>query len=176
MFKGIAPKEAVPIAIEMLEKARDNAPKKKLFGIGVCVHGLVESAEGVMVFAPNLGWKNVHIVDILHTEFGIPVFVENDVQAMTLAENMCGFAKNISDYVYLYIGNCIGGGIMLQNELYKGYGGFAGEFGHTTILPDGPICTCGNKGCLQALASEGVVVSNYASQKIQKKTLILMKF
>jgi predicted NBD/HSP70 family sugar kinase len=163
--KDIHSKEAMQIAIEMLEKAQNNAPQKKLTGIGVCVHGLVHSDEGVLIFAPNLGWENVHIVDVLHTKFKIPIFVENDVQAMTLAENGCGLAKNISDFVYLYIGSGIGGGIMLHNELYKGYGGFAGEFGHTTIMPDGPECTCGNKGCLQSLASESAVIANYSKAK-----------
>jgi predicted transcriptional regulator len=106
--KNIQLKEAMQIAIEMLEKAQNNAPQKKLTGIGVCVHGLVHSEEGILVFAPNLGWENVHIVDVLHTEFKIPVFVENDVQAMTLAENGCGFAKNISDYVYLVLQGNLG--------------------------------------------------------------------
>lgn len=133
----------------------------KLSGIGVCVHGLVKSEEGLSVFAPNLGWENVRIGDVFSEAFHIPVVVENDVRAMTLAENWCGFARNYNDYVYLYIGPGIGGSIVIGNELYKGAGGFAGEFGHATVEPDGPLCSCGNRGCLQAMASETTVLANY---------------
>ena len=67
--------------------------------------------------------------------------------------------------VSLYIGAGIGGSVVINNELYKGYGEFAGEFGHTTIVPDGPLCSCGNRGCLQALASEYTMVNDYIRDK-----------
>ncbi|MDR3551586.1 MAG: ROK family transcriptional regulator [Clostridia bacterium] len=164
--RGIRPDEAIRLVIELLYKAQAFVPVgKKMVGIGICVHGLVQIEEGVMLFAPNLGWENVRIGDLIQTEFNLPVYVENDVRAMALAESWCGLARNAVDFVYLYIGTGIGGSIMFNNELYKGYGGFAGEFGHSTIEPDGPLCTCGNRGCLQAYASENTVFKNYCARK-----------
>jgi predicted NBD/HSP70 family sugar kinase len=137
----------------------------KLSGIGICIHGLVKSEDGLLVFGPNLAWENVRIGDTFENEFHVSVIVENDVRAMTLAENWCGVARGIDDYVCLYIGPGIGGSIVIGGELYRGCGGFAGEFGHNTIKPDGPLCTCGNRGCLQAVASESTVLSNFLIRK-----------
>lgn len=161
---GISHDEALRLACGLLHAALEETGLKTA-GIGVCVHGLVRSEEGLSVYAPNLGWENVRVGDTLAQEFGLPVYVENDVRAMTLAENWCGIARNVKDYVYLYIGPGIGGSIVLDGDLYKGAGGFAGEFGHTTVKPDGPLCTCGNRGCLQAMASETTLLQNFQIRK-----------
>lgn len=165
LSRGVSPEEAMTASMEMIRRAKTELAPKKVAGIGVCVHGLVKSEEGVAVYAPNLGWENVAVGETLQKEFGVPVYVENDVRAMTLAESWCGLARNVSDYVYLYIGAGIGGSIVMNNELYKGHGSYAGEFGHTTLEPDGPLCTCGNRGCLQALASEYTMLKNYHKRK-----------
>lgn len=162
--KGVGHAQVLEQAIRLIRKSIAARGIAAVAGIGVCVHGLVRTEEGLSVFAPNLGWENVRIGDILSNEFNVRVLVENDVRAMTLAENWCGYAKSVNDYVYLYIGPGIGGSIVFNNELYKGYGGFAGEFGHNTIKPDGPLCTCGNRGCLQALASETTVLNRFLSR------------
>jgi predicted NBD/HSP70 family sugar kinase len=160
-FKGrIDPETAMDRVGQMLETVIGQS-ELPVTGIGVCVHGLVNSEEGISVFAPNLRWEHIPVGPILQERFHLPVYVENDVRAMTLAENWCGIARNVKDYVYLYIGPGIGGSIVLNNEIYKGSTGFAGEFGHSTIEPDGPLCTCGNHGCLQAFASEDTVLNNY---------------
>ena len=160
-FKGrIDPETAMDRVGRMLETVIGQS-ELPVTGIGVCVHGLVNSEEGISVFAPNLRWEHIPVGPILQERFHLPVYVENDVRAMTLAENWCGIARNVKDYVYLYIGPGIGGSIVLNNEIYKGSTGFAGEFGHSTIEPDGPLCTCGNHGCLQAFASEDTVLNNY---------------
>lgn len=160
-IKGLSPDEVVSVGMELLEKAKKKASVSELSGIGICTHGLVRSDEGVMVFAPNLKWSNVKIGDMFAEASGLPVFVENDVRAMALAESWCGIACGVKDYIYLYVGPGIGGSIISNNELFKGKGGFAGEFGHTTLEPDGPLCSCGNRGCLQALASETATVERY---------------
>lgn len=159
------PEKAAENALLLLEKAKKAANIDELAGIGVCTHGLVRSSDGVMVFAPNLGWSNVKIRDMLEKASGLPVYVENDVRSMALAESWCGLACGVKDYVYLYIGPGIGGSIVSNNELYSGNGGFAGEFGHTTVEPNGPLCSCGNRGCLQAVASETAVLKNYIAAK-----------
>lgn len=167
--RGVRHTQALEQAIGLIRQGIGESGVPGISGIGVCVHGLVRSEDDLLVFAPNLGWENVRIGDVLESEFDVPVVVENDVRAMTLAESWCGFARNVRDYVYLYIGPGIGGSIVLDNELYKGTGGFAGEFGHNTIDPEGPLCTCGNRGCLQAMASETTLLENYIRQRRQKK-------
>jgi predicted NBD/HSP70 family sugar kinase len=162
---GTSDAKALEQAIVLIKKAIVCSKVGSISGIGVCLHGLVKSEEGLLVFAPNLGWENVRVGDTLANEFNLPVVVENDVRAMTVAESWCGLARNVRNYVYLYIGPGIGGSIVLNGELYKGDGGFAGEFGHNTIMPDGPLCSCGNRGCLQAIASETVILSNFISRK-----------
>lgn len=166
---NITPERAVDLAIALLDKARTAAGIAKLSGIGICTHGLVRSEDGVIVFAPNLGWSDIKIGEMFEKASGLPVYVENDVRAMALAESWCGIACGVKDYTYLYIGPGVGGSIINNNELYLGPGGFAGEFGHSTVVPDGPICTCKNRGCLQAVASETAVFNNYKNRKQQKR-------
>lgn len=160
-IKGACPEDAVKLGMKLLEKAKKKASVSALAGIGVCTHGLVRSDDGLLVFAPNLKWSNVKIGDMFAKASGLPVFVENDVRTMALAENWCGIACGVKDYIYLYIGPGIGGSIISNNGLFKGIGGFAGEFGHTTLEPNGPLCSCGNHGCLQALASETATLERF---------------
>lgn len=132
---------------------------KKILGIGIGAHGLVKSREGVSIYAPNLGWENVPIKDELEKELNIPVFLDNDVRTMTLGENWFGVAKDVSNFIFVYVGYGIGGSIVIDNQLYRGINEGAGEIGHTTIERNGPKCSCGNYGCLQALASEQAIVN-----------------
>jgi Transcriptional regulator/sugar kinase len=168
-IEGLSPDETVALGLQLLEKAKRKAGVEAISGVGICTHGLVRSEEGLLVFAPNLGWSNVPLGDMVHEACGLPVYVENDVRAMALAESWCGLAFGVKDYIYLYIGPGIGGSIVSDNEIYKGPSGFAGEFGHETIDPEGPVCSCGNRGCLQALASETAVFNHYAARKKEQK-------
>lgn len=157
---GLTPEEALS---KVVEAVRDTMVQsdKRIIGIGVGVHGLVRRDEGIAVRSPNLGWENVRIRDLLESEFQLPVMVDNDVHAMTIGERLAGMARSSENFLLLYVGSGIGGSIVMGNQLYAGATGVAGEFGHTTILPDGPLCSCGNRGCLQALASEGAITEAY---------------
>lgn len=166
---AISQSDALDRLLHLISQAREQWSSSKIVGIGVCCDGLVASKEGLLVFSPNLGWENVRIGELLSNRFRLPVFVENDVQAMTLSESWCGIAQNVKDYVYLYIGPGIGGSVVINGELFKGGSGFAGEFGHNTIVPDGPLCPCGNSGCLQALASEQTMLRNFIEKKNDTK-------
>lgn len=163
--KSASPEDVVAIGLRLLESAMKEAEVEKLSGIGVCTHGLVRADEGILVFAPNLGWSDVALGEMIKSATGLPVAVENDVRAMALAESWCGIARGVKDYVYLYIGTGIGGSIVNDSELYKGQRGFAGEFGHMTIEPNGPLCSCGSHGCLQTLASETAILKRYAERR-----------
>ncbi|MEG6567526.1 ROK family transcriptional regulator [Thermoanaerobacterium saccharolyticum] len=134
--------------------------KKEIAGIGIVVRGPVKSSEGISVFSPNIGWRNVPIKDMVEREFGIPTFVENDVRAMALGEFYNGIAKNVGNVVFLKVGHGIGSTIILDGKIYRGINDMAGEIGHTTIDVAGPKCSCGNYGCFEALASEKALVNN----------------
>lgn len=127
--------------------------KRKILGLTVGLHGLVNSSDGVSVFAPNLEWENVDIAKILKPKVNVPIFTDNDVRLMTLGEMWFGNAKNVKDMFYMYIGKGIGGTLVINGELYRGFGSGAGEIGHCIVKKDGPVCFCGNNGCLQTAAN-----------------------
>lgn len=132
---------------------------QEIAALGVAVHGLVDAEKGISLFAPNLGWRRVPVRQILEERLGLPVFVENDVRLMTLSELWYGVARELSDFVFVYAGVGLGGALVLDGKLYRGSGQGAGEIGHTTIDANGPLCSCGNRGCLQALAGEGALLA-----------------
>lgn len=134
--------------------------KTDILGIGVVVHGPVQSKEGISLFAPNLGWRNVPIKYIVEEKIGLPTFVENDVRAMAIGEFYFGSASDIENMVFLKVGYGIGSAIFIDGKLYRGCGDSAGEIGHTTIDVGGPLCSCGNYGCLEAVASENALVKS----------------
>ena len=122
--------------------------------IGVAVGGPLDSAAGVVYSPPNLpGWDGVGVKAFLEGEFGLPTYVENDANAGALAERAFGAARDCDNVVYLTLGTGIGGGIIVEGKLFRGTTDDAGELGHATIVPDGPECLCGKRGCLEALVA-----------------------
>ncbi len=122
--------------------------------IGVAVGGPLDSKAGVVYSPPNLpGWDAVPVKAFLEEAFSLPTFVENDANAGALAEHRFGAGRGTRNLVYLTLGTGIGGGIIVAGRLYRGTTDDAGEIGHTTILPDGPPCLCGKRGCLEALVA-----------------------
>jgi len=132
--------------------------KGKVKAIGIGAPGPIIYEKGIVIGAPNLpGWKKVHIKDILEQEFKLPVFVDNDANCAALAELKFGAAKKCKHVIYMTISTGIGGGIIIDRKVYRGAIGSAGEFGHMIIMPNGPKCSCGNYGCLEALASGSAI-------------------
>jgi glucokinase len=127
-------------------------------GVGaICIAcaGGVDAGRGVVVTpSPNMpGWTDIPLRDILGERFGVNVFVVNDASAAALGEHTYGAGRGADDMVLFTVGTGIGGGIIIDGELYLGARGGAGEFGHMTVAADGPACPCGNTGCLEMLAS-----------------------
>lgn len=125
---------------------------------GMGVPGLVDVSTGVTRFLPNLPtqWRDVSVADQLQADLGCPVYLLNDVRTATLGELEFGHGRAAHDRLtmaFFSIGTGIGGGIVVEGKLRLGPLGAAGELGHQTLLPDGPRCGCGNRGCLEALAS-----------------------
>jgi len=122
--------------------------------IGMLAPGPLDPFNGVVMGAPNLpGWDRVPVRDILSGRFELPVYVGNDANLAGLGEHRFGAGRGVDDMIYITISTGIGGGIVLGGKLFVGSKGLAGEIGHMVVQPGGPLCGCGNRGCLEALAS-----------------------
>jgi len=139
-------------------------PHPAVAAVGVGVPGMVDTERGIVRIAPNLFWKEVPCAKLLGRSLHIPVVVVNDVQAGTLAVQRLGAGRKLRDFVCMFIGTGIGGGLVLRGESYRGAGGMGGEVGHMVVVArDGPRCGCGNRGCLEAVASRGAIVRRVIS-------------
>ncbi len=141
--------QAEALVREAVQQAEESS--RRVLGIGLGVPGLVDHETGTLLFAPNLGWKDVPLREMWGAAFGVPVIVENEANAAALGERMLGAAKQNDHFIYLSAGVGLGGGLVIDGKLYGGVGGFAGEIGHMTLVPDGPQCNCGNRGCWETL-------------------------
>ncbi|WP_125988619.1 ROK family transcriptional regulator [Halocella sp. SP3-1] len=130
----------------------------RVTGIGIGMHGLVDYARGISIFPPAFGWRDIPVADMIKKEFDLPVIIENNVRALTLAENWFGMAKDLNNFICLKVGSGIGSGIFTDGKLYRGASNSAGEIGHTMVDEDGPLCSCGNYGCLESMASTPAIV------------------
>jgi glucokinase len=128
-------------------------PWARVRAVSVGAPGAVDSEHGIVYKAPNLGWENVRLARRLESLLSIPVFVENDVNAGTMAEFMLGAGKGSRDMIGIFVGTGIGGGLVFGGRLHEGYRGAAGEIGHMVMERNGPRCGCGKRGCVEALAS-----------------------
>ncbi len=131
-----------------------NLDRDGITGIGVGCPGLTDTRTGIVRFAPNLkGWTNVELGAHLARKFSVGVAVENDANAAAWGEYWAGAAKGVSSIVLLTLGTGIGGGIILNGEIWHGFTDTAAEIGHMVIQADGEPCACGGRGCLEAYAS-----------------------
>lgn len=140
---------AIRAAIEELLQQAGGRP---LAGIGLGIPGLLDRERGVALLSSNLGWRGVPVLPEF-AGYGLPVAVDNDVRCHTLGELYFGAGRGCTDFALLTLGTGIGSGLVLGGRLYRGAGGMAGEIGHVTVEPGGPLCSCGKRGCLEALAS-----------------------
>ncbi|MBO5742882.1 MAG: ROK family protein [Clostridia bacterium] len=160
--------------IDFILKSFDEFKKSnstRVIGMGVGIHGVVDSEAGVSVYAPNLNWHNVNIKELIEEKISIPVMVANDVRLMAMAEMWFGNSKNADDFAFLYVGKGVGGAIVIDKKLFRGANDAAGEIGHSVIDPEGPLCECGKKGCLQAFTSEDAMLKNMKANLSKTKHL-----
>jgi glucokinase len=126
----------------------------ELAAVGICSPGPCDIDAGVIRSAPNLpGWRDVPVCRYLEERLGVPSRLENDANAAALGEHVYGAGRGCRHLIYITVSTGIGGGLIIDGRLYRGATGLAGELGHMTIDPDGSLCGCGNRGCLEALAS-----------------------
>ena len=139
----------------------------QISAVGVAAPGPIDARSGIVTTPPNLpGWKDMPLRQLIQDELGLPTALENDANAAALAEHRFGAGRGTKHMIYVTASTGIGGGFILNGELYNGATGGAGEIGHMTILPQGPHCGCGNRGCLEALAS-GRAIAREARERVK---------
>jgi N-acetylglucosamine repressor len=128
--------------------------KKQLLGVGVGLAGIIDAEDGILRQSPIYGWDNVPLRDMLQSKLRIPVYIENDVNTLTLTERWFGHGQGVDNFLTVTVGRGVGLGIVTNGQFYRGQNGGAGEFGHITINPQGPLCACGKHGCLEAYVGD----------------------
>ena len=143
--------------------------QKSISAIGVSCGGPLDTKTGIVYSPPNLpGWDALPLKAKLESEFQVPVTIENDANASALAEYRFGGGRGYTAVLYMTMSTGIGGGIVINGQIYHGANDSAGEVGHQILLPDGPRCGCGKRGCLEALCS-GPAIARRAQTAIQKR-------
>ena len=151
---------AVAAAVELAQEVCTEAgfPRDRLQAVGATLPGLVDSASGRVALAPNLGWSDVPVREMLATTFGVPVVVNNVTNAGVMAEARVGAARGVRSFVWVHVGPGVGAGIMIDGHVFSGTRGFSGEIGHCTVVDAGPQCVCGMRGCLEEFVSDRAIV------------------
>ncbi|MGH7889530.1 MAG: ROK family protein, partial [Thermodesulfobacteriota bacterium] len=127
----------------------------KIAGVGIGIPGIIDSQKGILTQAPNIcNVDDYPLREVLMDKIGeeIPVFIENDANCAAIGEWWIGAGRDVKSLIILTLGTGVGGGMILDGELWSGADGMAGEIGHITIYPDGAKCNCGNSGCLESYA------------------------
>jgi glucokinase len=146
--------------ISMISDAvRELAGRNEVEAVGVGAAGFIDESRSTVLFAPNLAWRNEPVARQVEDRTGLPVVVENDANAAAWAEATLGAGRGHPHVIVITIGTGIGGGIVINGELYRGRWGIAGEPGHYRVVPDGRLCGCGNRGCWEQYASGSALVA-----------------
>ena len=156
------------------------AGKKKgyrFLGLGLATPGTVDLKEGVLIFAPNLHWKNVPFRKIFSERTKLKVIIDNDANAATVGEHLFGSARLTRDFIFVFAGVGIGGGLFLNGKLYRGKNGYAGEIGHFPIMANQSqtVCHCGNRGCWETFANQYSIIQRVQARLEVKRNSILPK-
>lgn len=136
----------------------------EMVAVGAGLVGLIDAERCVVKRAPGLGWEGVSLREALVAALGRPVTIENNVRAMAVGEALLGRGRGWSDFALVYVGTGLGAGLILNGATYRGAHGGAGELGHITVEPDGELCSCGNRGCLETVAAEPAIVRRARAQ------------
>jgi glucokinase len=172
---SIRPRELIREISSLVKKAAGTAgyKLKAVEAVSIGAPGPVDVRRGIVREAANLGWKNVPLASDLEALLGIPVVVDNDVNVGVVGEHALGAGNKAAELVGIFVGTGIGGGIISGGKLFEGRNGWAGEVGHTVVLPDGPVCSCGRRGHVEALASRlAMERAVFAAIKAGRKSVI----
>jgi len=164
-------KDAQDIISAMIDVIKDFATQsdRKIKACGVAVAGQVDITSKEIICAPNLGWRSLPLAKLIENPTGLKVILINDVRAALLGELHYGAAKGASDSVCIFVGTGIGGGIISCGNILVGSNNAAGEIGHMVVDVNGPQCSCGNRGCLEAIAS-GWAIAKAVKKQVQQNS------
>ncbi len=166
---------------KLMDIKLDLAKKKmNILGIGITLSGIIDYTKNYLVNSSLLGWYDVDVKSKIESIFNIDVVIENDVNCFTQYHNDRGLGKDMSNFICVTVGEGIGSGIIINSELYRGYFGGAGEFGHQILHPEGRQCYCGQKGCLEMYTRDDILVTlineeldtKYSYEEIFDKKLV----
>jgi glucokinase-like ROK family protein len=136
---------------------QSHLPLAAIKGIGMAHSGVIDSQRGIVLCLPRPGqmtqWRNIPLREMVKNEFRVPSALDDSARMMALAEKHFGLGQDVSDFLFVEVGMGIGAALFMDGKLYRGPGGTAGELGHMTVDENGPLCSCGNNGCLEAVAS-----------------------
>ena len=132
--------------------------RHEIAAVGVGAAGYIDKARAVVMFAPNLAWRDLDLKADLEAKLDLPVVVENDANAAAWGEFQFGAGHDVDDLLLVTVGTGVGGGVVLDGNLYRGAFGVGAEIGHMRVVPDGILCGCGNYGCLEMYASGSALV------------------
>jgi glucokinase len=156
-------KELISSVINLIKEFNK---KYEIKGIGISIAALISSDYGTIVGAPNIAnLSKLNFVNEIKVEFELPIIIENDANAAMWAEFKFGNAKGLNPVMFFIIGTGVGGGLVIDGKLFKGANGIGAEFGHMCVVPDGLLCGCGSKGCLEQYASGGALI-RYANEAL----------
>jgi glucokinase len=175
IIKEPVPQPGTPAIViaRILELARDlvDAEGGSIERIGISIGGPLDHTTGTVINFPHLpGWKNIPLCDAISRSLGAPALMDNDANLGALAEHRWGAGRGYDDMVYLTISTGIGGGVIVNGKLVHGVGSAAAEVGHITVQTGGPLCPCGNAGCLERMAS-GTNIARHARQMLEADPL-----
>ena len=160
------PQAVIERICQLIDELANSHHSAEVEGIGIGIPGQPEEGTGVVLYAPNLKWSNVPLGQELSRHFDYPFFMDNDANTAALGEFLHGAGQGSRNMVAVTIGTGIGAGIIIEGKLYRGSAWSAGELGHTIILPDGPLCSCGRRGCLETLTAAPALI-RLAGDKIK---------
>lgn len=146
---------------ELANKASYRPATGRVVAAGVAVPGVVDDEAGVARVSSNLKWHDVPLRRLLQEHLGLPIAIGHDVRAASIAEGLLGAARGCDNYLFLTLGTGVGAAVVMNGVPYVGAHGMGGEFGHMTVQPGGPLCGCGHRGCVEALASAAAVATRY---------------
>ncbi len=145
---------------------RHGVDRSSLAGIGIAAPGAVDFSSGVCLYAPHHPkWKNVRLKDRIEQAFGVPCCVDHAFNCFALSEKLFGFGRGLDSFICVLLGTGVSAGIVLGGEVYRGASSLAGEFGHTCVDENGPLCACGNTGCIEMYVSGPALVAAAVREK-----------
>ena len=134
--------------------------RRSIFGVGIGLAGVVYVPLGVVHYSPFFGWRDAPLGELIREQLQLPVYVENDVNTLTITEQLFGAGRHAANFAVITVGRGVGMGMVIHHQLYQGAGNGVGELGHITLEPNGALCDCGKRGCLEAIAADPAVLSS----------------